>query len=158
MEEAKQCTVCNEIKPLTEFRFRHKQKRILQTQCKTCCKQQGKDHYEANKSAQIAKQVVRNIRNKNKYYEFKSILYCVSCSESASYCLEFHHLDSSTKEYNVGNMGRLPWNTVKKELSKCICLCSNCHRKVHYGDMQINDDWLIGPHSLMEKVLVFETS
>ena len=49
--------------------------------------------------------------------------------------LEFHHLIPSQKEYNVGQLISLyyKWNKIKKELDKCILLCANCHRELHYN-------------------------
>lgn len=158
MDNTKQCTKCGNTRPLSEFRFKNKQQGILQQQCKTCCKEQGKQYYVTNKVSVIAKQRTRNDNHKNKYHDFKTTLSCVSCRESAPYCLEFHHLDSSTKDYNIGNMTNQHWNTVKKELSKCVCLCANCHRKVHHQELDIQDEWLTGPHSLMERALDFESS
>lgn len=46
--------------------------------------------------------------------------------------LEFHHLESSGKDFGISNKGYTKsWNKVKKELDKCILLCANCHREVH---------------------------
>ena len=45
---------------------------------------------------------------------------------------DFHHLDPSKKDFSVGKQQKA-FETIKKELDKCILLCSNCHRKVHSG-------------------------
>ena len=46
--------------------------------------------------------------------------------------LEFHHLDSSGKDFSVSSKGYTrSWKRVKEELDKCILLCANCHREVH---------------------------
>jgi len=45
--------------------------------------------------------------------------------------LEFHHIDPSQKDKNFGNMKLRKWENQKKELDKCICVCSNCHREIH---------------------------
>ncbi len=46
--------------------------------------------------------------------------------------LEFHHLDPSQKEFNIGKKGATrKWENVQKELDKCILLCANCHRELH---------------------------
>lgn len=45
--------------------------------------------------------------------------------------LEFHHLDPSQKEFNIGQSGATrSWQLVQQELLKCILLCANCHREV----------------------------
>ena len=57
------------------------------------------------------------------------------CDEKFHQCLEFHHLNPSEKDLTVStliNYGSL--NRVKKEISKCVLLCANCHRKVHYDE------------------------
>lgn len=48
--------------------------------------------------------------------------------------LEFHHLDPSVKEFNIGQKGYTrSWDKNKKELDKCILVCANCHREIHHG-------------------------
>ena len=52
--------------------------------------------------------------------------------------LEFHHLDSSKKEFGIGDKGYTrSWNKVRNELDKCIILCANCHREIASGITQL---------------------
>lgn len=44
---------------------------------------------------------------------------------------DFHHLDPSIKEFGWGDLKKRDPLITKKELDKCILLCSNCHRKRH---------------------------
>jgi predicted HNH restriction endonuclease len=57
---------------------------------------------------------------------------CITCSYS-NYdgALEFHHLDPNKKEFVIGLSRN--WNLTKKEMDKCILVCSNCHREIHGG-------------------------
>ena len=53
-----------------------------------------------------------------------------SCPEA----MEFHHQNSSEKNFGISNKGYTrSWENVKKELEKCVMLCANCHREVHTG-------------------------
>lgn len=46
--------------------------------------------------------------------------------------LEFHHKDSSNKDFSISEKGYTrSWDKVKEELDKCMILCSNCHREIH---------------------------
>ena len=46
--------------------------------------------------------------------------------------LEFHHSNSSGKDFSISAKGYTrSWAKVKEELDKCILLCANCHREVH---------------------------
>lgn len=45
--------------------------------------------------------------------------------------LEFHHLDPTQKEFGISDGDLRSWERIKLELTKCILLCSNCHREVH---------------------------
>lgn len=60
---------------------------------------------------------------------------CALCSEREHCCLSFHHLDPKQKEVGISQILRKQWSDVRirKELAKCICLCENCHRKIHAG-------------------------
>jgi hypothetical protein len=54
--------------------------------------------------------------------------------------LDFHHLDPNKKDFGVSAKGyTYSWENVKKELDKCIMLCSNCHREVHGGYLDISN-------------------
>ena len=47
---------------------------------------------------------------------------------------DFHHLDPSTKEYEVKTIICNSWDKVVKEAEKCVMLCPNCHRLRHLED------------------------
>ena len=47
--------------------------------------------------------------------------------------LEFHHVNPEEKEFGIGQKGYTrSFDDVKKELDKCLLVCSNCHREIHY--------------------------
>ena len=48
--------------------------------------------------------------------------------------LEFHHLDPSTKEFEIAHKGiTRSWKKMSDEAAKCALLCANCHREVEAG-------------------------
>jgi len=53
--------------------------------------------------------------------------------------LEFHHADESLKkEKPCYIIMRWSWEKAKKELEKCVLLCSNCHRETHHKSLDTN--------------------
>ena len=75
---------------------------------------------------------------------------CPFCKYDKCYkSFDFHHLDPSKKDMSVSRCGMLTkWNTIIKEVKKCIMICANCHREYHAGlisDEKINkiykDKW-----------------
>lgn len=47
--------------------------------------------------------------------------------------LEFHHTDPEKKDFSISSGGHTrAWDKVKEELDKCILVCSNCHKEIHY--------------------------
>lgn len=55
---------------------------------------------------------------------------CSNCGWAGGLAaFEFHHQDG--KDFSVGNAGNRSWDVIKKELLKCVLLCSNCHRETH---------------------------
>ena len=53
------------------------------------------------------------------------------CGESDPACLDFHHKDPSLKVAPISDMitNCVSTEAFLAELSKCVCICSNCHRK-----------------------------
>lgn len=58
---------------------------------------------------------------------------CSICGyDKCSQALDFHHLDSNLKDFNLSDRDLiLDWKILKKELDKCILVCANCHRELH---------------------------
>ena len=59
-------------------------------------------------------------------------LKCQICGENHPACLDFHH--EGKKDFNVSLAWRDGYSKEKilAEIKKCVVLCSNCHRKLHY--------------------------
>jgi hypothetical protein len=58
---------------------------------------------------------------------------CVRCGyDRCADALEFHHRDSSEKDFGISHRGYTrSWDKIREEIEKCELLCANCHREVH---------------------------
>jgi hypothetical protein len=99
-------------------------------------KRRKNEWYEKNKS--LTAQRAKESRQRKRIW-FNTIMdekSCERCGESDNACLDWHHVDPSQKEHEVSfllcNRSR---EAILEEIDKCICLCSNCHRKLHYYGM-----------------------
>jgi hypothetical protein len=107
----KKCSQCMHIKNYNEFHKNH-------GKCKIC--------YCSN-----IKRRMQQIKRECVNYKGGS---CEHCGYNTYIgALEFHHTDSTTKEFNISRLGNRAFGPKHiNELDKCICLCSNCHRIEHY--------------------------
>jgi transcription elongation factor Elf1 len=102
-------------------------------------RQYRRNWYRKNKERAKKRVLKRKNELKEWFRNLKSQLNCERCGENHPACLEFHHLEPNIKEENlsvaVANYG---WSKDKilKEIEKCVVLCSNCHRKIHW-DLKI---------------------
>ncbi len=82
-----------------------------------------------------ARSVVRSQRRKKQ----QAVDYLGGCCVICGYnkclaALEFHHTDPTVKEHKLTYIVcRWTWKRVLEELRKCILVCSNCHREIHFG-------------------------
>lgn len=62
---------------------------------------------------------------------------CKLCGEREAACLDMHHVRD--KEFTIGLSVHTTISAAKfkAELDKCVCLCANCHRKVHAGLVEL---------------------
>jgi hypothetical protein len=85
------------------------------------------------------KRLARMYEKKAATYEYvqniKSQLRCVDCGEQHPAALQFHHLNAEDKQFNIADAVRngISLERIKKEISKCIVLCANCHAIRHYN-------------------------
>jgi len=45
--------------------------------------------------------------------------------------LHFHHVDPSTKLFNISQSMSRKMEDLEREVRKCILLCANCHQEWH---------------------------
>lgn len=83
------------------------------------------------KDHKVAIQRARRISIRKTIDDYKRTHAC-ACGESEICCLDFHHTEDN-KEVCIANAIRNGWNLARimMEISKCILICANCHRKLH---------------------------
>lgn len=59
---------------------------------------------------------------------------CEKCGyNKCNGALEFHHLNPEEKDFSISTSGTTKsFERIKKEIDKCILVCANCHREIHY--------------------------
>lgn len=114
----KLCKRCNTEKDESEFYDRDRVKGSTHVYCKICFNKYVKARWTERKIKQI---------------ELKGNK-CFDCGGAFHYSVyDFHHLDPTIKEYTWDKLRLRSFESIQKELSQCILLCSNCHRLRHYA-------------------------
>lgn len=100
-----------------------------------------REHYYRNKERYLAKQKVLNKRAANIATQTIQALKkpCFFCQEADPCCIDFHHLIPSEKSFAVSRArgAGLSPERIIAEAKKCVCLCANCHRKLHAGKLAL---------------------
>lgn len=87
----------------------------------------------------------RNLKNSRLRLKEKLVAYkggkCEICGyDKCITALEFHHLNPDEKEFGIGTNDILSFEKNKKEVDKCILVCANCHREIHYRDVLLKKE------------------
>ncbi len=56
---------------------------------------------------------------------------CISCHSLDPTTTQWHHVDPSSKSFNIFRMGGVSEERFWNEVLKCVPLCANCHLKLH---------------------------
>ena len=130
----KKCSKCLKDKTLNYFNKDQSTKDGYGTYCKECRKDIRHKSYLKNKDSIILSQLSKRRKSQDWVRQFKTE--CKHCGETHPATLDFHHLEN--KEHGIGNLVNRNHLTdeIKRliliEINKCIVLCSNCHRKLHW--------------------------
>ena len=105
------------------------------------CKIHGETEYRSDSSKRLhyrckkcSSEAVQRRREKLKELavEYKGGCCSICGYNKCNAALEFHHIDPNEKDFGVSAKGfTRSFENLKKELDKCICVCSNCHREIH---------------------------
>jgi len=93
-----------------------------------------REWYAKNRQSEKAHVFRRRKELQRWFEEYKKDKKCATCKESHPATLDFHHNKGDSKEFSINFLVHNGYckERIKKELTKCIILCANCHRKVHY--------------------------
>lgn len=61
---------------------------------------------------------------------------CAECGFADPRALDFHHRDSTLKEFDLSVAWQKGWSKkrIAAEIAKCDIICANCHRILHAGE------------------------
>jgi len=109
----------------------YKDKIVKQTKQKTY----ASTYYQNNKDKVLATTKASVKKYKEQWRSFKATLSCVKCGQNHPATLDFHHIDSSTKEASVNKLIKnRAFKRAMEEVKKCVVLCANCHRIHHHNE------------------------
>lgn len=135
----KQCTKCKEWKDESEFSWKNKSLGKRHSQCKECRRAADNKYYKEDVNRQEA--VKATHRNQVKVLRdfvnsIKKESKCSICGDSRWYVLDFHHLRD--KKFTISQKIKegCSLQTMKDEISKCILVCANCHREIHFKNRE----------------------
>jgi len=139
----KECYRCGKTYLLEEFPVNRRNKDGRHHLCKECKNYENRHAYRSRDKIKRYNKTAHQKR-KERYYRIldkNAQKVCEECGYTSNYWapFDFHHRDPSTKECQLSSMVRHKEETIVKEIAKCIVLCSNCHRLLHYKE-QINEE------------------
>ncbi len=125
----KRCYKCKDEKLLKCFSKNSSKKDGLSSQCRDCHKEMRRIHYEKNKS-KIIEQVGIQKEKVREWFNSLKNKPCKDCGKTyPPYVMDFDHLDSEEKEFQLGQALNWGKEKVLKEIAKCELVCANCHRE-----------------------------
>lgn len=118
--EYKICSVCQEKKSTEDFYSRSSRNNKPFDRCKGCFNKYCTERWVSKKIKAII-------------YKGSKCQDCEICYPNEPYVVfDFHHLNPNDKDVDWSKLRLKSEESIKKELDKCVLLCSNCHRKRHH--------------------------
>jgi hypothetical protein len=115
----KTCSRCRLSKPIRDYYPKPRDPGETLAYCKPCFNAYTTERFRRRK-----RQAVEYLGGR-----------CADCGGVYPYYVfEFHHLDPARKEMGFNQLRRRSWEAVKREIDKCLLLCSNCHRIRHWRE------------------------
>jgi ribosomal protein S21 len=72
----------------------------------------------------------------------KRLASCSCCGyDKCPDALEFHHVNPKPDDKSIGVLRDSAIKRIKEEMRKCVILCANCHREVHYNEPSLKKNF-----------------
>lgn len=129
--------ICGNSKCKKEFQPVHRQNYYCSKKCLRMAKadrrgQRGLSRWPSTLERRFKGWNKKKLRVKELVYKDKLAKGCSACGEKRPNCLQYHHLDPSSKRQSISKISSM--KLLLEEMSKCILLCANCHTVVEVGD------------------------
>jgi Zn finger protein HypA/HybF involved in hydrogenase expression len=123
---------------MIEYRKNSKEQQLYQKEYQKIKYNKKKENFNLEDLRQEWRDQAKKKNKKRRQFidEYKSTCSCKKCGDIRSYVLDFHHIDSNEKEFDLGDASKYSIPRLKLELEKCITLCRNCHSEFHYLEKQ----------------------
>jgi hypothetical protein len=101
--------------------------------CSIKCKVQSTNSKHQNYKSQQA----RGLERKKQLIEIAGGECCDGGYKRNISALEFHHLDPEEKSFGIDlrKCSCANWESLVKEVKKCVLICANCHRERHNPEL-----------------------
>lgn len=97
----------------------------------------NKRWYLKNKKKHMAGTAKNRRDNRQLWMEFKATQECVFCGFSHPAVIDFHHVIRDETKRSVNHLAQQgSYAKAREEIKKCIPLCANCHRILHWHEHQ----------------------
>ncbi len=84
------------------------------------------------------KTMIRKYKVRKKCIKYKGNVCFICGYGKCSDSLHFHHVDPKTKLFTISRNTNRSWESIRRELDKCIMLCANCHGESHVGLIKLD--------------------
>lgn len=150
-----QCKICGEIQEDIDLNSKLRYKSRCKCQIKIAC-DYCDNEFSPNSTYAKTRKVCYNCnpyiashdssneyKNRMRELNWNKYLKDNKIEEKCSICgynkyrgaLEWHHINPKEKDKTPASIMHHQYSKVKKELDKCILVCSNCHREIHHNNL-----------------------
>jgi len=91
------------------------------------------------------KEYKRNYYNQQRWDKKKKLIQhmgnkCWRCGmKNLPICVwQWHHFDPKNKQIALSQVITHSWTKILEEAKKCVLVCSNCHKIIHYGEERLD--------------------
>lgn len=96
------------------------------------------DWYKRNRESHIANTAKNKRRYREAWTAYKTGLQCEHCGFSHPAVIDFHHVIRDKEKESVNYLiSRGRYAAAREEIKKCIPLCANCHRILHWDENKV---------------------
>lgn len=135
LPKEKLCPRCGLVKESDEFYVKRTENGLF-AYCKTCSKER-------------VVEIQRNL--KIQAVEYKGGACCLCGYNLCVAAMDFHHINPQDKDFNISTLKGVTLNDkVRRELDKCVLLCSRCHREVEDGFTKLPENLRLVPTEGLE--------